>query len=110
MGQVSVSVNNQRYTLACRDGEEDRLLSLARLVYGKVRMLTARLGQVGDTKLLLMAALLVADEMDDLRTQLGRIKEGKGYLSEGEAATRITKVLNEMADSAEVFASELERT
>ena len=110
MGQVSVSVNNQRYTLACRDGEEDRLLSLARLVDGKVRMLTARLGQVGDTKLLLMAALLVADEMDDLRTQLGRIKEGKGALSEGEAATRITKVLNEMADSVELFASELERT
>jgi len=110
MGQVSVSVNNQRYTLACRDGEEDRLLSLARLVDGKVRMLTARLGQVGDTKLLLMAALLVADEMDDLRTQLGRLKEGKGGMSEGEAAARVTKVLNEMADSVELFANELERT
>ncbi|HXV74218.1 MAG TPA: cell division protein ZapA [Sphingomonadales bacterium] len=110
MGQVSVSVNNQRYTLACRDGEEDRLLSLARLVDGKVRMLTARLGQVGDTKLILMAALLLADEMDDLRTQLGRIKEGKGTASEGEAAARITKILNEMADSTELFANELERT
>lgn len=109
MGQVSVSVNNQRYTLACRDGEEDRLLTLARLVDGKVRMLTARLGQVGDTKLLLMAALLVADEMDDLRTQLGRMKEGKGGLSEGEAATRLTKILNGMADTVETVAHELER-
>jgi cell division protein ZapA len=109
MGQVSVSVNNQRYTLACRDGEEDRLLSLARLVDGKVRMLTARLGQVGDPKLLLMAALLVADEMDDLRSQLGRLKEHKGPANEGEAATRLTKVLNQMADSVELFANELER-
>lgn len=108
MGQVSISINNQRYALACRDGEEDRLLSLARLVDGKVRMLTARLGQVGDTKLVLMAALLLADEMDDLRTQLGHTREESSGVSEGETATRVTKIMNEMADSIEILTDELE--
>lgn len=109
MGQVSISINNQRYTLACRDGEEDRLLSLARLVDSKIRMLTARLGQVGDTKLLLMAALLLADEMDDLRTQLCRSQETGSGGSEGETATHATKIMNEMADSIELLIDELER-
>lgn len=109
MGQVSVSINNQRYTLACRDGEEDRLLALARHVDGKVRTLTARLGQVGDNKLLLMAALLVADEFDELKAEMARLRDSKGPISEGEAATRITKILNGMADSVEKFADELER-
>ena len=66
MGQVSITVNDHSYTLACRDGEEDRLHELASFVDDKVRDLTATLGQIGEARLFLMAALLVSDELRDL--------------------------------------------
>ncbi|MFQ5346931.1 MAG: cell division protein ZapA [Rhodothalassiaceae bacterium] len=66
MGQVTVSVNDQTYTLACRDGDESRLAALAEVVDEKARALAARLGQVGEARLMLMVALLLADEVRDL--------------------------------------------
>ncbi|WP_281300664.1 MULTISPECIES: cell division protein ZapA [unclassified Iodidimonas] len=69
MGQISVSVNSQNYTLACRDGEEERLRDLTRQVDEKARDLSQKLGQVGEARLLLMVSLLLADELRDLREQ-----------------------------------------
>ena len=109
MGQVSVSINNHRYTLACRDGEEDRLLSLAKLLDDKVRTLTARLGQVGENKLLLMAALLIADEYEEIESELNKIKTGKIPVSESETATRLSTLLDGMAIKLDTLAEELER-
>ncbi len=67
MGQITISVHDQKYTLACRDGEEERLKALADYVSGKAKSLAASLGQVGDTRLLLMSALLIADELAECR-------------------------------------------
>ncbi|GEQ98655.1 hypothetical protein JCM17844_22920 [Iodidimonas gelatinilytica] len=69
MGQISVSVNHQNYTLACRDGDEERLQGLAERVDEKARDLSKKLGQVGEARLMLMVALLFADELRDLREQ-----------------------------------------
>jgi len=110
MGQVSVSINNHRYTLACRDGEEDRLLSLAKLLDNKVRTLTARLGQVGENKLMLMAALLVADEFEETRNELQGIRDGKIPVNESETASKLAALLDGMAASIEVLADDLEKT
>jgi len=110
MGQVSVSINNHRYTLACRDGEEDRLISLAKLLDNKVRTLTARLGQVGENKLMLMAALLIADEYEETRIELQGIREGKIPVNESETASKLAEMLDGMAASIEVLADELEKT
>ncbi len=108
MGQVSVSINNQRYTLACRDGEEDRLLGLAKLLDNKVRTLTARLGQVGENKLMLMSALLIADEFEETRTELQGIKDGKIPVDESETAAKLAELLDGMAETIDVLADELE--
>ncbi len=109
MGQVSVSINNHRYTLACRDGEEDRLLALARLLDNKVRSLTARLGQVGENKLILMAALIIADEYEETRTELQGIREGKIPVNESETAAKLSELLDSFADSVEELADDLEQ-
>lgn len=69
MGQISVSVNKQTYTLACRDGEESRLTELCEKVNGLASDLAGRLGAVGEARLLLMVSLLLADELRDLREQ-----------------------------------------
>ncbi|HEY0105662.1 MAG TPA: cell division protein ZapA [Rhizomicrobium sp.] len=70
MPLVNVMVNARAYTIACDDGEEDHLRELAAHVDEKVRELLASVGQVGETRLLLMAALLIADEHHDAATQL----------------------------------------
>ena len=110
MGQVSVSINNHRYTLACRDGEEDRLLGLAKLLDNKVRTLTARLGQVGENKLMLMAALLIADEFEETRGELQDIHDGKIAVNESETAGKLAQMLEGMAASIEVLADDLEKS
>ena len=62
MPLVNVMVNARAYTIACDDGEEDHLRDLAATVDAKAREVLSSVGQVGDTRLLLMAALLMADE------------------------------------------------
>jgi cell division protein ZapA len=70
MGQVSVTLNGRTYRLACEEGEEARLVELATHVKERVDQLTLEFGQVGDDRLLLMAALLIADELWDTRKAL----------------------------------------
>ena len=62
MPLVNVMVNGRSYTVACDEGEEERLHELAAIVDGKAREIAKSIGQVGDTRLLLMTALLMADE------------------------------------------------
>lgn len=65
MGQVKVSINDRSYTVACGDGEEDHVRELAGYINKQVTALAQEVGQVGDARLLLMAGLLVADELSD---------------------------------------------
>src|SRR5579863_1808957 len=62
MPLVNVMVNGRAYTIACDEGEEDHLRQLAATVDAKAREVLSSVGQVGDARLLLMAALLMADE------------------------------------------------
>jgi cell division protein ZapA len=67
MPLVNVMVNGRAYTIACDDGEEGHLKELATHVDAKAREVLASVGQVGDARMLLMAALLIADEQHELR-------------------------------------------
>ena len=62
MPLVNVMVNNRAYTIACDEGEEDHLKELAAHVDAKTREVLSSVGQVGDSRAILMAALLIADE------------------------------------------------
>ena len=66
MPLVNVMVNGRAYTIACDDGEEAHLKELAAHVDEKAREVLASVGQVGDARMLLMAALLIADEQHEL--------------------------------------------
>ncbi len=69
MGQVAITLNGRTYRLLCGAGEEQRLLALSGHLKSKVDALVAQFGQVGEDRLLLMAALLIADELFDARDQ-----------------------------------------
>jgi cell division protein ZapA len=70
MGQVTITLNGRSYRLRCGDGEEQRLLELAEHVDDRLASLVAEFGQVGDERLLLMTALMIADELFDARASL----------------------------------------
>ncbi len=69
MAQVSVSIGGKPYRLACNPGEEPHLESLARLVDAKIAEMRAAFGEIGDPRLVIMAALKLADELFETRGQ-----------------------------------------
>ncbi|MHA1566988.1 MAG: cell division protein ZapA [Alphaproteobacteria bacterium] len=74
MAQVAVTINGRNYRIACEDGQEDHLIQLAGYLNGKVEELVTAVGQIGDTRLLVMAGLLIADELSDSSTELSDAK------------------------------------
>lgn len=67
MANVIVKFNNQDYHLACKDGEGERLSKLAEYVNDKAGKIALAMGSVSDVRLLLMTAILLADELDEAR-------------------------------------------
>jgi cell division protein ZapA len=67
MAQAEFEVGGRRYALACREGEQARIEALAGIVDTKARQATQGLGGVNEARHLLLAALLLADELKDAR-------------------------------------------
>jgi cell division protein ZapA len=74
MGQVSVTLNGRSYRLECSEGEEAHLIELAEYLGAHVEDMRQKFGQVGDDRLILMASLVVADELWELRGEIENIK------------------------------------
>ncbi len=70
MSQVSIRINGRSYDVNCENGQENHVQRLAMSLAGKVAELVKQIGQVGDARLLVMAGLLVADELMD-----GQVRE-----------------------------------
>jgi cell division protein ZapA len=74
MAQVTVTINGRGYQIACDDGQEAHLTKLAGYVDKRVGELTAAMGQIGDMRLIVMASLLIADELADVYNALEQEK------------------------------------
>jgi cell division protein ZapA len=70
MGQVVVKVNGRDFALSCPDGQEPRIRRLAQYVDAKISEFTRTVGQVGEARLVLLAALVIADELSDANDAL----------------------------------------
>ncbi len=100
MGQISVIVNEQTYTLGCRDGEEDRLRALGEGVSEKVEEVIKITGQVGEAHLLLMAAILISDEF-------GEYKNGPEDKTKDDPTKRLIKAMDGASKKIEKIAASL---
>jgi cell division protein ZapA len=110
MPLVNVMVNSRAYTIACDAGEEDHLKELAGYVDAKVRELTGTVGQVGDQKLLLMAAVLITDELLEARSRIDGHAKKASELSQAhtELSGRAEKTEDAAARSLEEAAKRIE--
>lgn len=95
MAQVTLSVNGRPYVVGCEDGQESHLTELARLFDEQVRQVSRDVGQLGETRLFLMAALMLADELSDLRGRVAGLQADHARLQaeagsvEGRAAAAL---------------------
>jgi len=107
MAEVQITVNGRVYHMACDDGQEEHLLTLADYVGGRVAELAQNMGQVGDARLLVMASILIADELSDLRAEFDDFRQQmEARLSHAEDA--LADRLNSLAERLEAVASDLD--
>lgn len=109
MGQITVVVNDQKYSLACRDGEEEHLETLAKYVDEKTKHLIENLGNVGEARVLLMAALLVSDELLETKESMAALQNGDSKAVKEAVDTRLANLLDNASERIEGIAGQLER-
>lgn len=117
MGQVKVSINDRSFTIACGDGEEDHVRELAAHVSKHVTDLAEQVGQVGDARLLLMAGLMIADELSSamqktrmLEQEMENLSSQRGSLMERtrDAENSLADVLDDASRRIEELARRIE--
>ncbi|MGL4287735.1 MAG: cell division protein ZapA [Phreatobacter sp.] len=116
MAHVNVTINGRQFRMACDDGQEEHLMRLAADVDGKVDQLRDAFGEIGDTRLTVMAAIMVADEMADMRrrlraaeAELAELREARSAMQEQAAGREasVASTLDEAAATVERIVAQL---
>jgi cell division protein ZapA len=102
VAEIDLSIAGRPYRIACRDGEEDNLRAAAALVDGKSREALAGLGTLSETRQLLFASLLLADQLIE--------KPGRAENAESAAQTDplLEQRVGRLAERLESLAQSLE--
>ena len=87
MPQVNVTINGRQFRMACEDGQEEHLTKLARELDARIEMLRGKFGEIGDTRLTVMAALTVADELGEMTGRLRRLEDELMAVQEAQEAS-----------------------
>jgi cell division protein ZapA len=105
MAQVTLRINGFAYTIGCQDGEEKHLEAMGAEVSSRIEGVRTTSGPSGEARMLVMAALLMADDLFDLRSRLEAAEAGGGP---AKADPKLGRKLNRMAKRAEEIAEGLE--
>ena len=100
MSQVEVTVNGKNYQIICDDGQEARLAELGEYLEKRVQGLVSSIGQVGDTRLLVMTALMISDELAQVQANLKKTDDVAVSLKEAEA--KLASIVNDAATRIEI--------
>jgi len=111
MAQVSVNIGGRVYRMACDDGQEQHLMRLARELDEKLVQLREAFGEIGDTRLTVMAAIMVADELSEARRRIHALEQEIEGLHETRlaAADRVEAAEQASAQTLEKAAERIER-
>jgi cell division protein ZapA len=110
MGQVVVKVNGRDFAVSCADGQEPRIRRLAQYVDAKIAEFAKNLGQIGEARLILLAALVIADELSDANEALQqeRLRTRPVGNPEGEATEAAASGIRGIAERLESIAARIE--
>ena len=119
MGQVNATIAGRQFRLACEDGQEDHLLALAKDMDERIAQLRAKFGEIGDTRLTVMAALMVADELTEANRRIRRLEEETMALQDARlvsadrakaASSAVVNAFNSAAERIEGITKKLNAT
>lgn len=99
MPAVNIQIGRRAFPLACSEGQEAHLQQLAVEVSERVEMLEGSMGSSNDTLLLVASALMMQDEINDLRSRSGN----------DDSDDAITEAINAIADYVETIAERIEK-
>ncbi len=86
MAQLNVTINGRNYRMACEDGQEEHLMRLAQDIDTRIEQLRGNFGEVGDSRLTVMAALTVADELIEAGKKIRQLEEELAGMQEARVA------------------------
>jgi cell division protein ZapA len=75
MSQVSVTITGRQFRMGCEDGQEDHLTDLARELDARIADLRTKFGEIGDSRLTVMAALTIADELTEMGLRIKKLEQ-----------------------------------
>jgi len=109
MAQVTIRINGYAYTVGCADGQEPHLEAMAAEVDQRIDKIKAAMGQSGESRLLVLATLMMADELHDQRAEFATMQK---QLNRAESSTggdaKLGRRLGKLAQRAEEIAAGLE--
>jgi cell division protein ZapA len=118
MSQVSVTINGRQFRMACEDGQEGHLMNLARDLDTRIEGLRAKFGEIGDTRLTVMAALTIADSLAETAARIKKLEDDLAALQNARvealkldksARAAITNALNAAAERIESITAKLKQ-
>jgi cell division protein ZapA len=119
MSQVSVTINGRQFRMACEDGQEGHLMNLARDLDSRIEGLRTKFGEIGDTRLTVMAALTIADSLAETGLRIKRLEDELATLKDSRMAsinldkaahTAIATALNSAAERIESIVKKLNQS
>jgi cell division protein ZapA len=119
MAQVIATINGKQFRLACEDGQEEHLQQLAADLDRRVGELHGKFGEIGDTRLTVMAALTIADDLAEAYRRIRRLEEEITGLQDArviasdrakEASAAVVSAFNSAAERLEGITKKLNST
>ena len=110
MPEISLNINERNYQVTCDDGQEAHLRKLAGHLDERIQGLVGAVGQVGEGRLLVMASLMVADELFEAYKENHALKAANGGAAQegpGEGAGAAAAALETCAQRIETIAARL---
>jgi cell division protein ZapA len=109
MAQVTLRINGYSYILGCTDGEEDHLQAMAEQVDSRIENIKAAAGPSGESRMLVMAALMMADDIFELEKKLAAAATAEPPVGKpAKADPKLGRKLGKLAKRAEDIAAGLE--
>jgi cell division protein ZapA len=101
MSNVTLSIGGRSFTVACADGEEGHVAGLGRIIDGKLAEMGGAANQ-SEPRMLLFAALLLADELQEARASTPQSPPNAGLPDHlGEKLETIAARIENLAASLE---------
>jgi cell division protein ZapA len=108
LARVEISINGRGYTVACDDGQEDRVRELGAFVDDKLKTLGG--GGASEAQLLVLTSLVLADELIELRQTLAQPAPAPGSELDAHEAEVLIAAVDHLTDRIDSIAAKLGRS